>query len=148
MNANFSHSVVELRQQAKRLRSKLAREGTPIKHAMALELIAAQYGFKNWNTLHAGAGNRPPAPPFGVGQRVAGTYLGQEFIGEVIGLNRMPTAGKYRLTIQFDDPVDVVTFDSFSAFRHRVSAIVDTSGISAEKTSKGEPHLRLVLDRA
>lgn len=148
MTTRLSHSVEELRQQAKRLRNRLAHEGAPVSHGRALELIAAQYGFKDWNTLYAWAGNTPPAPAFAVGQRIAGTYLGQEFLGEIIGLNRLSHTGKYRVTIQFDDPVDVVTFDSFSAFRHRVSAVVDETGISAEKTSNGEPHMQLALDHA
>ena len=145
MTNNPTHSLEEFRQQAKRLRARLAREGKPISHSNALELIAAQHNFKDWNTLHASVGNRPPGPPFVVGQRIAGTYLGQEFRGEIVGLNCQSAAKRYRLTIQFDDPVDVVKFDSFSAFRQRVSAVVDAKGITVEKTSNGEPHMRLAL---
>lgn len=47
----------------------------------------------------------------------------------------------FKLTIQFDEPVDVVTFDSFSALRHRVDATVTRNGISPSRTSDGEPHM-------
>ena len=43
-----------------------------------------------------------------------------------------------------DDPVDVVTFESFSAFRQRVHCNVDTSGRTLEKTSNGRPQVELV----
>ena len=42
-----------------------------------------------------------------------------------------------------DDPVDVVTFDSFSAFRQRVTATIDEHGVSPSKTSNGRPHMVL-----
>ena len=51
--------------------------------------------------------------------------------------------GRYRLTMKFDAPVDVVTFDSFSAFRQRVTATVDENGRTIEKTSNGVPQLEL-----
>ena len=50
---------------------------------------------------------------------------------------------RMRLTLKFDEPVDVVTFDSFSAFRHRVNCVVDETGRSREKTSDGRPHMEL-----
>lgn len=139
-------SIVSLKQQAKRLRAKLAQDGVSIGHSKALELIAAQHGARDWNTLHAAAGNRNSAIPVNVGHPVAGTYLGQEFIGEVIGLNRLSSSGMYRITILFDTPVDVVTFDSFSAYRQRVTCTLDANGVSAERTSNGEPHMRLALE--
>lgn len=51
--------------------------------------------------------------------------------------------GRYRLTMKFDEPVDVVTFESFSAFRQRVTATVDETGRTIEKTSNGLPQLEL-----
>ena len=47
------------------------------------------------------------------------------------------------MTLHFDEPVDVVTFDSFSAFRQRVNCTVDETGRTAETTSNGRPHLEL-----
>jgi hypothetical protein len=127
------------------MRSALSADGHSISHSRALELLARQHGYKDWNTLHAAAGNHTGSGPVAVGERVRGTYLSQPFDGEVIGLARLPTHGRYRITIQFDAPVDVVTFDSFSAFRKRVTVTVDEHGVSPQKTSNGEPHMRLQI---
>ena len=136
-------SIEGLKDQAKRLRARLAETGETVGHSKALELIAAQYGYKDWNTLHAAVGNRPPACPVALGDQVGGFYLGQPFRGTVIGTRTLMTEGKYRVTLEFDEPVDVVTFDSFSAFRKRVTCIIDRDGNSSEKTSDGRPHMQL-----
>lgn len=137
-------SLDALKEQAKRLRSRFAGDGEPVSHSRALELVAAQYGFRDWNTLHAAAGNRPAFDPWTLGARVRGHYLGQPFDAEVLGVQVL--AGeprRYRMTLHFDTPVDVVTFESFSAFRQRVIGTVDETGRSAAKTSNGRPHLEL-----
>ncbi|ACP26667.1 hypothetical protein NGR_c29230 [Sinorhizobium fredii NGR234] len=133
-----------LKDQAKRLRARLCAEGGQIGHSKSLELIAAQYGYRDWNTLHAAAGNRPPFNPWMLGARVKGHYLGQAFAGEILSAQALTAKpGHYRLTFKFDAPVDVVTFESFSAFRQRVTAIVDENGRTVERTSNGRPHLEL-----
>lgn len=137
-------SIDTLKDQAKRLRARFVDEMQPVSHSRALELIAAQYGFRDWNTLHAAVGNRPPFNPWMLGSRVRGTYLGQPFDAEVIGVQALTSQpGRYRMTLHFDTPVDVVTFDSFSAFRQRVNCTVDETGRTLEKTSNGRPHLEL-----
>ena len=119
-------SLDALKDQAKRLRTRLASEGETIGHSRSLELIAAQYGYRDWNTLHAAVGNRPPFNPWMLGARVKGRYLGQAFEGEVLSVQALTAQpGRYRLTMKFDEPVDVVTFESFSAFRQRVTATVE-----------------------
>lgn len=138
----------QLKQQAKHLRASLAATGTAINHARSLELLAHQYGYKNWNVLHAAIGNRPPLPrpgaPVGLGDHVEGRYLNQPFAGEVIGVAKM-ASDRYRVTFNFDEPVDVVTFDSFSAYRKRVTCTVDSRGMTVEKTSDGRPHMQIRL---
>jgi hypothetical protein len=137
-------SIDTLKDHAKRLRARFADEMQPVSHSRALELIAAQYGFRDWNTLHAAVGNRPPFNLWMLGSRVRGTYLGQPFDAEVIGVQALTSQpGRYRMTLHFDTPVDVVTFDSFSAFRQRVNCTVDETGRTLEKTSNGRPHLEL-----
>lgn len=136
--------VETLKSQARRLRDSLREAGTPVSHARALELLARQYGFRDWNVLHAAAGNGPPPPPVQLGDRVRGRYLSQPFEGEVIGVSE-PGEGRFRVTIHFDAPVDVVTWDSFSAFRRRVSCTIDRQGRTAERTSDGRPHMELSL---
>ncbi|MCA1441361.1 hypothetical protein I6F07_14275 [Ensifer sp. IC4062] len=133
-----------LKDQARRLRSRLASEGEAISHSRSLELVAAQYGYRDWNTLHAAAGNRLPFNPWMPGSRVKGHYLGQAFEAEVLSVQALSAQpGRYRLTFKFDEPVDVVTFESFSAFRQRVTATIDETGRTVEKTSNGRPHLEL-----
>ena len=52
-------SIEALKGQAKRLRARLELDGITIGHGKSLELFARQYGYKDWNTLHAAVGNRP-----------------------------------------------------------------------------------------
>lgn len=138
-------AVSGLKQQAKRLRTSLAEDGDFISHSESLELIARQYGFRDWNTIHAAAGNGPPTDPLVLGAKIRGRYLGQTFSGEIIAIQSL-TADYKRLTVHFDEAVDVVTFDSFSAFRQRVSTRVNKHGVSVEKTSDGVP--QMVIDLA
>lgn len=141
-----SHTnILELKTQAKRLRQAMASRGTPLGHSAALELVAQSHGVRDWNTLSAQAGRAAPAadkPPFAVGEPVRGRYLGQPFEGRLLSLTAM-AGGFYRVVIHFDQPVDVVTFDSFSAFRRRITAVVDAKGVSPRKTSNGLPHLAI-----
>ncbi|MBP1885414.1 glyoxalase superfamily protein [Sinorhizobium mexicanum] len=137
-------SLDALKDQARRLRSRLASEGEQISHSKSLELVAAQYGYRDWNTLHAAVGNRPRFNPWMLGSRVKGHYLGQAFNAEILSAHAISAEpGRYRLTFKFDEPVDVVTFESFSAFRQRVTATIDETGRTVEKTSNGRPHLEL-----
>ncbi|MTI05191.1 hypothetical protein E1180_06650 [Roseibium denhamense] len=135
-------SVTDLKQQAKRLRSALASKGQTVSHSETLEMIASQHGYRDWNTCCAAAGNGP-MQPFAVGDRVTGTYLQQPFEGVVTGLSSLPNKSGYRATVQFDKPVDVVTFESFSAWRSRVVCLIAGDGVALKKTSNGEPYMRL-----
>lgn len=53
--------------------------------------------------------------------------------------------GWFRLVLDFDEPVDVVSFDSFSNFRKRVRAVVGPDGHSKERTSDGVPQMQLEM---
>ena len=138
-------SIAALKDQARRLRATLASDGEPIAHSKSLELLAHQYGCKDWNTLHAAVGNGPPSCPAILGTKMRGNYLGQAFEGEVIGVQTLASPDRFRVTLHFDEPVDVVTFGSFSNLRQRVSCIIDSSGKTIEKTSDGHPHLHLEI---
>ncbi len=131
--------------QAKRLRAKLADDGATVGHSRSLELVAHMHGFKDWNTLHAAIGNRPRSSPVVPGQRVSGCYLGQRFDGQVIGVQNLSHPGRFRVTCKFDEPVDVVTFERWSAYRQRVSCVIDGTGTTVEKTSDGRPHMSIDL---
>lgn len=136
-------SISTLKMQAKQLRAALEKRGEPLSHSQVLELIAQQQGFKDWNTLFAAVGNRPPVLYLRPGDRVAGKYLGQRFDAEVLGVQGSTAACRVRLTVKFDEPIDVVTFKSFSAFRQRVTCTLNSDAMTSEKTSDGEPHMVL-----
>jgi hypothetical protein len=128
----------ELKAQAKRLRRSLSESGHEISHSQSLELLARQYGMRDWNTLHAAAGNRLRLQ---AGHRVRGRYLGQPFTGRIKGLTLLGDGARRRVSLQFDTPVDVVRFDSFSSLRRQVSGVVGWDGRSDSRTSDGTPHL-------
>ena len=136
-------TLAEAKQQAKSLRADLAAEGDDISHMKSLELVAHQYGFRDWNALHAAIGNRPPEG-WTPGGRVEGHYLSQSFKATVVSCE-MLRPGWFRLALDLDEAVDVVTFDSFSNFRRRIRAVVGPDGHSRERTSDGMPHLKLVM---
>ena len=136
-------TIAGAKAQARRLREKLGAEGTTISHGRSLELVARQLGYRDWNTLHAAIGNRPPAG-FLPGGRIRGRYLSQPFEATVVSATSV-RPGWYRLVLDLDQAVDVVTFDSFSNFRKRISGIVGPSGRSRECTSDGNPQLEIEL---
>lgn len=145
----MTNSIEELKTEARRLRDSLAHSGAPVTHSRSLELVARQKGYRDWNTLHAAIGlaigsNRPEGPPVEIGQTVRGTYLGQSFSAEVLGVQAQVHSGRWRITLDLEEPVDVVTFESFSSFRRRISATIGPDGKTLEKTSNGQP--QLVLD--
>lgn len=131
-----------LKAEAKALRAERAADGQTITHSAALEAVAHQHGFRDWNTAVAALPERF-AVPAQVGQRVRGTYLKQPFTGTVIAVEAMTDFAHFRVTVRFDTPVDVVTSELFSAFRQRVTATLDARGVSPARTSDGEPHMRL-----
>ncbi|CTQ52777.1 hypothetical protein LP7551_01297 [Roseibium album] len=135
-------SVTDLKAQAKRLRAALAKKGQVVTHSQSLELLSAQYGFRDWNTATAAA-SAATQLPFSLGDRVSGVYMSQPFEGEIIGLSKLGGSDDLRVCIQFDEAVDVVTFESFSSHRSRVNCVIGGDGIAIKKTSNGEPYLKM-----
>lgn len=133
----------QAKQRAHAVRAEHTARGIAMSHSAALEKVAAELGFRDWNTASARLSNLPEVP-LQVGDRVAGNYLKQPFAGRVLGVREVYGGGSFEVTLQFDTPVDVVSFDSFSAFRHRVTATIGRDGVSAAKTSDGGPHLEVV----
>lgn len=136
-------TTAQAKDQAKRLRQDLAATGTAISHAQALEKVAYQYGYRDWNALHAVIAGRPPEG-WTAGGRVNGRYLAQPFAATVIDAEQL-RPGWFRLVLKLDEAVDVVRFDSFSNFRKQIRVVVGPDGHSKERTSDGEPHVRLDL---
>ncbi len=143
-NSDQLPSVEDLKAQAKRLRTQLAVLNTPVSHSQSLELLAQQMGSRDWNTLQARASALSNhRPPWAVGDFVRGRYMDQPCSGRILSLSSI-TGGRYRMTLHLDEAVDVVTFQSFSAFRQRINATVNAHGISVSKRSDGVPHLVLL----
>jgi len=133
-------TLAEAKAQAKTLRRALETGGAVFSHGQALELVARQNGARDWNTLSAQLAKASPVP-FHLHQRVQGRYLGQAFKGEIKALSS--SGAHYAVSVRFDEPVDTVTFDSFSNMRQVVRSTVDLNGISVRRTSNGTPHLTL-----
>ncbi len=131
-----------LKAQAKRLRADLAAQDKTVSHAQALEMVAHQWGARDWNTLSAQLGTNRPTQGWHPGQRVSGWYLGHAFDG-VIKTASQRAAGFWNVTVRFDAPVDVVASEKFSALRQQVSATLRADGRSPQKTSDGTPHMVL-----
>jgi hypothetical protein len=129
-----------LKTQAKRLRATMTDAGTPITHATALEAVAKQWGYRDWNTLSASAPDTLPQPRWQIAQRVQGNYLGQAFAGHIKAVAQTG-ADYWQLTLVFDQPIDVVAFDSFSNYRRQVNCVVNSQGVTVQRTSDGQPHV-------
>ncbi len=121
----------------------MADAGTPIGHAKSLELIAHQHGFRDWNAMHAAVANGSPKE-WAVGDRVQGTYLSQPFSALVVSVVAQ-TPGWFRLELQLEEAIDVVASHGFSNFRRRLRGVVGPKGHSVERTSNGQPHLKIDL---
>ena len=139
-------SIDALKSQAKRLRATLTADGNEVSHSKSLEMLARQHDYKDWNTLYAAAGNEPCCP-VSLGERVRGEYLGQKFVSAVVAVAALQPPGRFRVTFHFDEAVDVVTFESYSNFRQRVSCVLGANGVTAEKTSDGKPQLTIALNQ-
>jgi hypothetical protein len=136
-------TVARAKQAAKLLRVTLAEQGEAISHAQALERVAQQHGFRDWNAFHAQMRDRPPQG-WTAGGRVTGRYLSQPFTATVLAADQF-RPGWFRLVLDLDKAVDVVRFDSFSNLRKRIRVEVGPEGHSKERTSDGTPHVALDL---
>ena len=134
-----SHIYTRVQAKARARQIKAESEGA-LSLAAALESVAKEMGFRDWNTASARLSNAPDTS-WQVGERVRGHYLKRPFKGRIHGVRELQAGSGYEVTIQFDDPVDVVDWESFSAHRQRVTAMVSPEGISWAKTSDGVPHL-------
>ncbi|WP_420547490.1 glyoxalase superfamily protein [Curvivirga sp.] len=132
-----------LKYKAKLLRDESQINEKPISHSKSLELLAHQYGCRDWNALSAIA--KKQMSIVSIGQKVEGSYLGQKFKGMIKGVRLTENLDRTHITIVFDKAVDVVCFESFSNFRKQVSCCVSQHATTFEKTSNGEPQLALYL---
>ena len=129
--------------EAKALRAAATDKGQHLTQGAALEMVARTHGFRDWNTLCA-ALDIQPGHRRRTGDRVSGRYLGSPFEGTIRSVTPM-AEGWVRLSIEFDTPIDVVAYDSFSNLRRRINTEIGPKGHSRARTSDGVPHLILDL---
>ena len=130
-----------VKQEAKAFRRNCAVGGVHITHAQALEQIAHDYGFRDWNALHA-ATRVQTANTWAINDRVTGHYLSQAFTAVVLATDEV-RPGWFMLVLDLDKAVDVVRFESFSNLRQQIRVVVGPEGFSRERTSDGNPHVTL-----
>ena len=139
-------SIEQAKILAKRLRTQLEKDGQTISHSKSLELLAVQNGFRDWNTMYASFGNQAQTTtPLSVDAKVSGQYLGHDFTATVLGVQSKNGGSRYKVSLDLDEAVDVVSFDSFSCFRKRINATINQNGITSEKNSLGVPILKINL---
>lgn len=126
--------------RAREIRAERRAADSSISHAAALEAVAAEQGCGDWNTLSARLSNLPEVP-LQVGDFVEGRYLRQPFTGTVVAVHSLGDGRAFEVSIDLDEPVDVVAFDSFSNMRRRVNATISPGGVSPSRTTDGVPHL-------
>ena len=134
-------TLIAAKADAKRLRAEHASQGDAITHAQSLEQVARTYGYRDWNTFQA-AIRACPVVELMRGAAVTGQYLTHPFSAIIRDVTQAE-AGWRRITLDLDEPIDVIKFDSFSNFRKRITGVIGPNGHSREKTSDGAPVLQV-----
>lgn len=142
-STNFYSPIEQAKRRARELRIEQAQKGQKISHSQALELTSRELGYRDWNTATARLSNHPDLE-VQVGDHVRGTYLKQPFTARILSVTEQGQGAYFQLTLDLDEAVDVVTFDSFSSYRKRVRGRVNARGDSPSKTSDGQPHLSIL----
>jgi hypothetical protein len=133
-------SVQTLKSEAKALREQRSAQGENLSHGAALEAVAKSHGFRDWNTARAALPDRV-AVPFQVGQRVHGTYLEQPFKGVLLAVQLLGDGQHFKITVNFDEAVNVTPTFMFAALRQRVVATIDLHGVSPAMRGNGKPQM-------
>ena len=116
----------DIKKQAVRLKEHFASQNIPITHSAALEALAKQHGYKDWNVLFAKLkhGKNTPSWPT-LDDKVSGSYLGHPFTGTVLRINVSTLPNVRRYKIHFDEPIDVVKSKLFSSYRQRINCFLN-----------------------
>ncbi|WP_068083456.1 glyoxalase superfamily protein [Polycladidibacter stylochi] len=139
-----SASLTNLKRQAKNLKLALSEQGKPVSHSQALELVARQNGYKDWNSASALCEKQSGKLALQAGRQVQGEYMGQSFKGKLIAVKALGQDQFMQITVELDEAVDVVEFESFSNFRKRITCTLDRNGVSTSVHGNGLPHMRLL----
>jgi len=134
-------TIAQAKAMAREWRAARKQAGESLRHGAALEHVARQLGFRDWN-LCAAMLSQAEAQRYQPGQVVRGRYLSQPFSARVLRATAVEgRVGWVRLELDLEVPVDVVTSQRFSSFRRRVNGVIGPEGFSREQTSDGQPHL-------
>lgn len=142
MQSRHHPNLANLKAEARRYRASHAAQGRTLSHGRALELVARQHGFANWNTAAAKAKAHPVPQLLVAGKQVHGRYFGHDFSGRIAAATQVDEDEIF-LTIDLVTPIDVVESAHFSAQRKRISGIVDGKGRSAAMLSSGVPQIEI-----
>jgi len=134
------HTLDHAKARAKAIRASCAQDGRQISHAASLERTAHEQGCSDWNVLAAKLASAPELN-LRPGDRVAGVYLKRPFLGRIVGTRMLGDGHALRVEIHFDEPVNIVEFESFSNLRRRINATITVGGVTQAKTRDGVPHL-------
>jgi len=140
---NTLPSISQMKIMAKRLRLTSGQSITS--HSHSLEKLSQTLGYKDWNTCLSAAKSEITNSPVQEGESVSGHYLGVSFTGNVQKLFAVIPRKTFRLYIQLDNPIDVVSSENFSNLRRQIHGTINQSGKTEEITSSGTPHLVLNL---
>lgn len=133
-----------LKIQARRMRDHFAEKNIEISHAMALETLAKQYGYKDWNVLSATIKRQSSHKTWPeLDDKVTGKYLGHNFTARVLKVQSSPVAHVRRYTFVFEEPIDVVASEHFSSFRKRINCFLDQSLKSVDHKGRADNILLL-----
>jgi len=138
-------TIESLKLQARRMRDHFAENDMDISYAAALETLAKQHGFKDWNILSATI-KKQPKPDIcpSLDQKISGTYLGHRFTGDILKMQPSNTQGARRYTIRFDHPIDVVESQHFSSYRQQINCFLDHSLNSVDHKGRPDNIVRLI----
>jgi len=143
MHSRHNPNVANLKAEARRYRAAHEAQGRSLPHARALELVARQHGFSDWNTAAAKARAHPVPEKLIAGKQVEGRYLGHRFTARIIASTQLED-GHVFLTLDLHEPIDVAESAWFAALRKRISGTVDEEGRSSALISSGVPQLEIV----
>lgn len=142
MRSGHSLNIPNLKAQARRYRAVHEGQGKPTSHSRALELVARQNGFRDWNTAAAQGRTVPVPSRFRAGTSINGRYLGVSFSATVLASSQLDDA-TIRVTLDLWEPIDPVTSMKFSSLRKRISGTIGVDGKSVDRISTGAPVLEI-----
>jgi hypothetical protein len=130
------HSRADAKARATKLRAILQDFGHTISHANALEIIARQWHYKNWNTLAAALDKRGEVMPVPPGWQASGDRREDYDIGidqSIMSMGMHPAVIRYKATAP-DQGTGFATFmQSFDAVGYRGKRVQFSSTLKSEE---------------